>query len=84
MHEPVEDRGADRVVAEIGAPVLHDPVGGDDHAAVQLVALMDERLQQTGNCSRAALTIRADTRVILRPYSGAIFNPANCRTSAIT
>lgn len=46
MHEPVEDRGAHRVVAEVGPPVLYDAVGGDDDTAMQLVALVDQRLQQ--------------------------------------
>ena len=46
MHEPVEDRGAHRVVAQVCAPILHNAVGRDDNAAMQFVALMDQRLQQ--------------------------------------
>jgi hypothetical protein len=46
MHEPVEDRGAHRVVAQVCAPILHNAVGRDDNASMQFVALMDQRLQQ--------------------------------------
>ena len=31
MHKAVKDRGAHRVVAKIGAPVLYDAIGGDHH-----------------------------------------------------
>lgn|GEM_PF-3174944 len=44
MHKAVKDRGAHRVVAKIGAPVLYDTIGGDHHASTQLVALMDQGL----------------------------------------
>lgn len=46
VHEAVEDRGAHRVVTEIGAAIVHDAVGGDDGPAPQLVALMDQGFQQ--------------------------------------
>ena len=37
-----------RGVAEVLAPALHDPVGGDDHTAATLAALMHDGLQQLG------------------------------------
>jgi hypothetical protein len=46
MHEAVEDGGAHGGVAEVFAPVLHDPVGSDDEAAAQFVALVHDGLQQ--------------------------------------
>ncbi len=42
MHEPIEDRGAHRVIAQIRPPILYDAVGGDDEASAQFVALMDQ------------------------------------------
>ncbi len=44
MHEPVEDGRRHGVVAEVLAPVLHDPVGGHHDAAFELVALVHQRL----------------------------------------
>lgn len=46
MHQTVEDGGGHGVVSEVLAPVLHDPVGGHDDAALELVALVHQRLQQ--------------------------------------
>lgn len=45
MHQPIEYRRAHGVVSQICPPVLHDPIGGDDDAAAQFVALMDQGLQ---------------------------------------
>jgi len=46
MHQPVEDGGRHGVVAEVLAPVLHDSVGSHHDAALELVALVHQRLQQ--------------------------------------
>ena len=46
MHEAVEDRRAHRVVAEVCAPVADDAVGGYDDATPELVAFVDDRLEQ--------------------------------------
>jgi len=45
VHEAIEYGRAHRIVAQVGAPVLHDTIGGDDDAAMQFVALMDQGLQ---------------------------------------
>ena len=47
MHEPVQNRAAHSVVAEVGAPVLNDAVRRDHDAAAQLVSLMNKGLQQS-------------------------------------
>lgn len=46
MHQVVKDGGRHGDVAEVLAPVLYDPVGGHDDAALWLVALVLQRLQQ--------------------------------------
>jgi hypothetical protein len=46
VHQPVENRGAHRIVAKVCAPILHNTVGRDENAAMQFVALMDQGLQQ--------------------------------------
>jgi len=46
VHKAIEYGRAHRIVAQVGAPVLHDTIGGDDDAAMQFVALMDQGLQQ--------------------------------------
>ena len=46
VHQAIEDRRAHGVVPQIRPPVLHDAIGGDDDAAAQFVALMDQGLQQ--------------------------------------
>ncbi len=46
MHQAIEDRRAHGVVPQVCSPILHDAIGGDDDAAAQFVALMDQGLQQ--------------------------------------
>ncbi len=52
MHQAVEDRRACGVVPQVCPPVLHDAIGGDDDAAVQFAALMDQSLQQCAGVVR--------------------------------
>ena len=47
MHKAIEDRRAHSVVPKVCPPILHDAIGGDDDAAAQFVALMDQGLQQS-------------------------------------
>jgi hypothetical protein len=48
LHEPVEDGDSHGGIDQVFSPVLHHPVGGDDYGTVQLVALMDDGLQDLG------------------------------------
>ena len=52
MHQSIEDRRAHRVVTQVRSPVLHDAIGCNDDATAQLVALMDEGLQQRAGLIR--------------------------------
>lgn len=56
VHETVEDRRAHGVIAKVGAPVPNDAVGGHGDATPELVAFVDDRLEQisraVGNCPR--------------------------------
>ena len=55
MHETVQQRGCRGVVAQVGPPVGDHAVGGHHQAAAQLVALVDQRLQQLGPALGQAL-----------------------------
>lgn len=57
VHEAIEYGRAHRIVAQVGAPVLHDTIGGNDDAAMQFVALMDQGLQHcvTSHAARKRL-----------------------------
>ncbi len=48
MHEAVQDGGGHGGIAQVSAPVLHNPVGGDDDRSAQLVALVHQGLQELG------------------------------------
>lgn len=46
VHQAIEDPRAHGVVPQVCPPILHDAIGGDDDAAVEFVALMNQGLQQ--------------------------------------
>lgn len=48
VHEAVQDVGGHGGVTQVAALVLHDAVGGDDDGSAQLVALVQQGLQQLG------------------------------------